>query len=188
MESDLALVQAVVAREAGAFSRFRKRTDRVVGQCLVDVIRGASWVRPHKEDLRQSFDLMLLDNECRALRSFEARSKLTTWVHVVARRFFRRRAAVLKPRPQVDPDRLEQTADSGDLPDVVQIRQDVITQTRARVRDLDEQEQLLLALLYEQGLNASDAGKVLGMKPSGVRMKKARLLKKLSGVLSALRE
>jgi RNA polymerase sigma factor (sigma-70 family) len=50
---------------------------------------------------------------------------------------------------------------------------------REVVRTLDDPDRLLLQLIYEQELDATGVAKILGLTPSGVRMRKQRLLAKL---------
>ena len=185
-ESDEALVRAVVAGDAGAYARLWRRIGRIVGRCLADTAALAPWVARHEPDLRQGFELMLVEDDYRVLRTFDGRARLTTWVHVVARRWFRRRAATLR-RLELSPlDALgDRAADADERPDRSFARRERIDRVRAVIATLAPADRLLLALYYEQGLDASAIGPMLGISPSGVRMRKARLLAELAGRFEA---
>ncbi len=181
-QPDRDLVAAVVAGEPGAYERLRERVARVVSGCLANVTGAAPWLRRHEPDLRQGFELMLVADDFRVLRSFAGRSALTTWIHVLATRYFRRQAGRLRAReaPLVEgtlPERVEAAEAS---PEAARLRREREELARAMVASLPDRDQVLLAMIYEQGLDSVEVARALGLSASGVRMRKARLLERLA--------
>lgn len=176
-QPDLAIVESVIRGEAGAHDLFLEKTQRVVDACFANLAARSPWLRNDEADLKQRFQLMLLEGDYRVLRTFEGRAQLSTWIHVIALRFFRRQAGVIKSRPpNAEPIEVEDPAENAETR---QLRRAEIARVREVLHTLEDSDRLLLQLLYEQELDATAAGKILGLTPSGVRMRKQRLLSKL---------
>lgn len=182
---DLELVRAVLDGDEVAFARLRRQIDKVVRSCLGQVVATAPWLRQHEADLLAAFDLLLVEDGHRTLQRYAGRAALTTWIHVIALRFFRRQAGRIKARSfaplEGEPDRV----DPGPDAEALLAREGERASVRAATRALPAEDQLLLGLFYEQGMNASQVAKVLGITASGVRMRKARLLARLAEVLKS---
>jgi RNA polymerase sigma-70 factor (ECF subfamily) len=179
-EGDLALVERVIAGDEAAYRTFRARIDRIVEKCLRDVSARCPWVRAEEPDLLQRFAAMLLEDERKTLRSFQGRSSLSTWIHVIASRFFQRRANVTRPRGRHEAIEDVELADPGDSPELAYAKRVELGRLKTEVDRLDPDDRLMLALIYEQDLPAHAIGEVLSLTASGVRMRKQRLLEKLS--------
>lgn len=185
-EPDLALVESVTRGVPGAYERLLERTRRIVDSCLSAVVARSPWLKEDTADLRQGFQLTLIEHDFRVLRSFQGRSSLTTWIHVIATRFFHRQAGALKARrtPPVDPP--SETSDPSESPEMQEMRRRDQLRVREAVSALSTDDRLFLALLYEEELQAPEVGRALGISASGVRMKKQRLLQKLTKILGGL--
>jgi RNA polymerase sigma factor (sigma-70 family) len=180
---DLELIRRVIEGDPDGHRAFIERIDPIVGRCLSNARIGAPpWVAEMEEDLRQQFELMLIDHDCRVLRSFGGRATLTTWIYVVATRFFRHQLR----RIRSERERFTLAVSLSELPDPTEsvetahIRRTEVGQVKQAVAGLEERDRLLLALTYEQELTAEEIGRLLGLKAAGVRMRKKRLLARLA--------
>lgn len=187
-DEDLERVAAVVAGDPGAWPAFQAHVGRIVDACLSKVVGAAPWLRRHEADLRQGFELMLVQDDCKVLRTYAGKARLTTWVHVLATRYFRRQAGRIKAREgRLIAGVPERASEPDGSPEASVARSEEAHAARAAVAELPEADQVLLAMMYEQGLDASQVAPHLGLTPSGVRMRKARLLARLADRLRGLR-
>lgn len=183
---DLALVRRAISGEEEASRELTTRVERVAKGCLSDLAARSPAVRGEEQDLLQRFQVMLLEKDMQALRSYQGRASLHTWIRVVASRFFIRRAGRLPKEKPIDALTLDELTDPSESPETHQIRRSESLAVKRVLSDLADEERLLLALLYEQELPAHRVGKMLGLTASGVRMRKQRLLKKLEKRLRGL--
>jgi RNA polymerase sigma factor (sigma-70 family) len=182
---DLELVRRAIAGNDGSLREMIEQIDQAARWCLAEIGARAPAVRGRAPDLLQRFHLSLLENDHRALKSFEGRASLQTWIRVVATRFFLREAKG-GPKESPEGDALLEVSDASDSPERVAERRSTMDSVRKALADLEDRDRLLLQLLYEQDVAAPEAGKILGLTASGVRMRKQRLLRKLAKRLREL--
>ena len=179
---DLDLIQGVIEGDTASFRSFLARIDPIVRRCLANLRSMAPWSSEVEEDLRQHFELMLLEEGPRILGRFRHKSSLTTWIYVVATRSFRRHLKRIRTDRArlVDAETVCDAVDPHDSIETVQIHRADLARVRAEVRRLEEDERSLLSMLFEEERTAEDVGQMLGLTPSGVRMKKKRLLARIA--------
>lgn len=184
---DLALVQKVIAGDNDAHQLFMEQTQKIARKCFKNVRRRSPWLSQEEADLQQRFWLMLLENDRRVLQTYSGQSRLSTWLYVLATRFFQRQAGQLKRLANVmEPQPAQEPRDERESAETIQMRKTEIREVRSALARLPSQDRLLLAMFFEQDLAAHEIGQSLGLTPSGVRMKKQRLLKKLAKRLRGL--
>lgn len=183
--SDLELVRGAAAGDATAGRTLAERIRRVFRVRFVQVASRAPWLRTHEEDLTQRFTMDLVANDYRHLLGWSAQAPLDGWLGVIASRFLRRQAGALAPR-EVALESVSEPADARESPEALVARRSRAAAVRNALGDLADEDRVLLALLYEQELPAHEAGPALGLTPSGVRMRKSRLLKRLAKRLGHL--
>ncbi len=86
----------------------------------------------------------------------------------------------------MEPHHTQEQPDERESAEALQMRKTEIREVRSAIANLPSQDRLLLAMVFEQGLPAREIGQSLGLTPSGVRMKKQRLLRKLAKRLKGL--
>ena len=183
VEADLRLVREVIDKAPGAYERLRDQVSGSIGASLNSIAAYSPWIRNYEADLRQNFELMLVQDDFKILRSYEGRSKLTTWIYTVASRHFRRRASHLRNRKNMEAGKLSENTPSATDIEAEQIRLEERAQLGVLVEELESDDRLLLKLFYEQSLSATTVAKHLGITASGARMRKARLLERLSKLM-----
>lgn len=186
-QRDLALVRAVMARDAGAFESFRARIGEAVNRSLERLLVRWREAVPHREDLLQSFELHLVRDDFKVLATYRGDAQLPTWIRAVATRHFYAEVKRIAARKheQLDAPTTD-VADDRPSPETTAVREDLRQRVREVLDTLDDADRALVGLLFEQGANASTASQVLGLKPSGVRMRKKRLLERLQKALAGV--
>ena len=187
-KSDLALVRGVLDGDPRARRDFESAVEPVIGKCLSRALSGRG-LEAHRDDLTQSFGLFLLENDARVLQTYRGEAALTTWIHAVATRFFRRAvlrlaAASAKSRSYND---LEESVDTdAPSPEERSAQKQRIEAVRRVVAGLDAADRLMLSLTYVDEAPSRVVGQALGLSANGVRMRKKRLLERLADKLEGL--
>ena len=187
-QDDLALVRGVLNGAPEDRQKFDSRVAPIVGKCLSSALAGTH-LEAHREDLRQSFGLFLLEGKGRVLQTYRGEAALTTWIYAVAARFFRREvvrlsAASDKRRP------LDAVADAPDReapsPEDRSVRKQQVEALRRVVAELDPSDRLMLSLTYVDDAPSRVVAQAMGLSATGVRMRKKRLLERLAQQLEGL--
>jgi RNA polymerase sigma factor (sigma-70 family) len=186
-EADLDLVRRAVAGDGDAMAQLDRRIEPILRHCLSRA-RASIAARPGPdEDLLQSFRLMLLEDGARVLRNYAGRASLTTWIHTVAVRFFRRELLKIEKGAKLavgdDDAALERLASPNPAPEAALIREEEDARVRSAVARLSTEDQLLLQLLVEEDAPTKVVAKALAISPEAVRVRKLRVLRKLLKML-----
>ncbi len=164
----------------GAFERFKESVQPTIERCLRRALARNKHLTLCREDLLQSLDLHLVSQDYRVLRSFRGNAKLTTWIHAVASRHF---YGQIKRAPQRELPHAQLELSGGPTPEEQALEADQRALVRRTVADLNDEDKVLVGLLFEQNVTAMKASRLLGLKPSAVRMRKKRLLERLKDKL-----
>jgi RNA polymerase sigma factor (sigma-70 family) len=179
-DHDRDLVRRLASGDSAAYAVLQEQVHRAFEQVWAKVRHRYPDLESDRLDLMQAFEIHLVNDDYRVLRTFSGRSKLSTWLFAVAMRHVSRNAqnlAKLRAREgaSIDPD----CADEGTDPEVRTIRNAEREVVRKALLQLDAEDRTLVAMFYEQGLDASQVGRVLNISAAGVRMRKKRLLARL---------
>jgi RNA polymerase sigma-70 factor, ECF subfamily len=174
-EPDAALVRRCVAREPAAWDEFVHRHVPVLSSCVRRVLglSGAADV----EDVLQAVFLKLWDDDCRRLRTFRGRSRLSTWLVVLARREALDRVRARRSRREtVSPAAMEgepaspaaggrngAAAASSTAED-----RDERARLLAAVDALPARERLLVRLVWMDGCAYADAARLLAVPENSI--------------------
>ncbi len=139
------------------------------------------------EDCGAEVMATLFKGDMQGLRKFQGRSKLSTWLAVVARRatldFLRR-----QHKEQVNTRPNDSRFDIAAIPEVTEnnaaeIEQEIEKENRAQLQvcfsQLKETDQQALTLYFDQQLSYVEIGQVLGISENGVGPKLSRAQKRL---------
>jgi RNA polymerase sigma-70 factor, ECF subfamily len=187
-EADRALVARVLANDPRAYEELSVRLAPVIDGRLARARARYPAIAGSADDLRQELMMALLDDNCAVLRTYEGRSALSTWIYAIATRFFFRRGRREDHRAQrISTEEPAEQLGSGEAsPELQALRGEQIRGVRSALAELEQDEQLMLKMLYESDASSETVGRVLGISDAGVRMKKRRLLAKLARVLEGL--
>jgi RNA polymerase sigma-70 factor (ECF subfamily) len=124
----------------------------------------------------------LLKDDCRALKAFEGRSSLATWLRVVARRRAIRSQRRVQPDVLAEPGALRAGGPSPSEEAHVSERQQVVRQQLAKLPDRDR---LALQLFYEGGRSYQQVAEALDLPPERIGTLLARARERLAKKLFA---
>ncbi len=187
---DVALVQQLVAGDGQAWALFVRHYQRLVQdrvRCTL-VECGKSSKPTDIEDVTAEVFSQLLANDCRSLRGFQGRSRLSTWLSVIARRTClthlrqaSRRAAQIWAEPVTESIADEQSAADGGLSDL--IRREDAQRLRDTLRRLNEGDQQILRMFYLESLGYAEISRRLAISTNAVGPKLHRAQKRLRRLL-----
>lgn len=181
---DLALVRRLLGGDEPAYTLVRAQVERAFAQVWGRLTRRHGDLSAHRADLLQSLELFLVKDEYRVLATYRGDARLSTWLHAVAMRYLGREVTRLRTRQARErPEVRFDVPNAGTDPEGKVVRASERARVRRVVEGLPQEDRLLVALLFEQGLDATQASRVLGIRPAGVRMRKKRLLSKLEAQL-----
>lgn len=172
--AERALVERCARGEPGARETFAAAYLPVIRKAVRQVLGAAPPSTVDAESVVQQTLLNLLQDGARKLRTFDGRSRLSTWLTVVAtrnalnaieadpgrrlerekRRGLAETLAWLKERPALPPDQV--------------IREEDRARIRAVLGMLSERDRLLLRIIHEEGGTYSEAARILGVSPNSI--------------------
>ena len=185
---DYSLVQRLVAGDGAAWGEFVERFERLVLARVAATARelGLPVDRAELEDVTAEVFSQLVANEFDALRRFEGRSRLSTWLSVVARRIALRKLAAVRREPwrmaAAAPEALLSSS-RGEEPLAALIQgenRELLGQGLARLAERDRQ---LVALLYVEALSYREISERLAMPMNSIGPTVMRIQKKLRASL-----
>jgi RNA polymerase sigma factor (sigma-70 family) len=142
------------------------------------LLRGYGADRTEIEELCQQIAFLLMEDDCRRLRSFQQRSALTTWLHTVVGRHVAHHL-----QKQNKTQRLDEMSVDLFVCEPDQEEKMILGERRRALllalEKLSERERQLFTLLYEEGLKPPDVAKEMRIQPDSVRRRKHALIKKL---------
>jgi RNA polymerase sigma-70 factor (ECF subfamily) len=189
--ADLCLVERLIQRDAGAWASFVDRFQRLV---LARVcVCGNELNRPlgeaEAEDLCADVFSQLIADNYAALRRFEGRSTLSTWLCVVVRRIARRRLLSMQRDPcRPDPSEVPVVNGlAGPVEDPLRrlIDGEDRTLLAAGLAQLGERQRQLVHLLYFDGCSYREVSEQLQIPMNSIGPTLQRIQQKLRAALKA---
>lgn len=192
-DTDADLVQACVAGERPAWNELVARYTNLVYASILRAARGRGTHLSDDEvaDLHQGIFLALYEDDCRRLRAFGGRCKLSSWIKVVSVNLtidqLRRRQRARKtfaPVPMTDDGVfIEPPSPGGDVERHVMAIRDVDS-LRQAVEALAEPDRILLDRLFAEEVPYEDIAAELGVSVGAIYTRKTRLLNRLRDVVA----
>ncbi len=188
---ELQFVAMLLRREANAWQEFLARYEKLIITRVLSTCREFGVV-PHPElveDCSAEVLAVLFHRDMDGLRQFRGRSKLSTWLAVIARRatiafLKRQKQQTEKRRPN---DSHFDIASIADSPDKGSSGIDPEIQQRLQ-RSLDQlkkSDRLALTLHFDQKLSYAQIGRELGISENAVGPKLHRAQKRLKKLMEA---
>jgi len=182
---DLLLVRRLVAGEAGAWRGLVSGYQRLVLARIVATARelNQGLGSADAEDLCADVFSQLVRDDFAALRRFEGRSTLATWLCVVTRRIAMRRLVAARHEPSLpaaQPPALETVPGPvSEEPLHVVIEQEDRKLLAAEIARLSERQQELARLFYIEGRSYREISQQLNMSMNSIGPTLARIHEKL---------
>lgn len=187
-ENEKRLVAACADGDPGAWDRFVETYSPFLYATVRKLLRdaGGDPCDPAVEEAFSDVFYEIYRSDFRALRSFSGRSRLTTYLYVIARRACL--GSLRFGAGETGPEALEEQAWDGPSPLSRAEEEDRDALLRARVQDLPVRDRNALQLFYFRGRSLAAIGEALGVSEAhaGVIVKRAR--DKLRRILQRNRE
>lgn len=173
--SDLQIIQRITAGDSGAFATFEGR----YRQRLTGFLKSRQQLSQEEaEDVTQDVFATLLTNDYSALRGFQGRSSLYTWLCTIGlRRCYRtqqRQPQIVDAADNATPEPFADTTAS----------EVVATQVRQAMKALPEQFRMPLMLHHFGGLEYHEIAELLGVPGNTVATRICRAKRRLREILT----
>ncbi len=178
-------MRRLVAGDRDAWVEFVRRYQNLVWACVRRTARRCRLVlpEPEQEDMAADVFAALIDRDYAALRRFEGRCSLASWLAVIARRRCLRRLRERLPRPShLSTDTEPVAVDSHD-PLAALVRQEDAQRLSDAMQQLNDADRVVLHLYYQEQLEYADIGRRLGIATNSVGPRIHRAQQRLRRVL-----
>lgn len=182
------LISRCIAGDEAAWKEFLENYSDCIYGSVINLLRKYSIDSSETaEDVYAAVIEKLLDNDCRALRSFRWNSKLTTWLISISRnktydylRSLSRKPTVSLDAPvsEDEDEYMKFIADDIDLDHDIEVS---LTVGEALGR-LPAADGLILKLYYIEGLKEREIAELLAMSTDALSARKSRALAKLKNL------
>lgn len=172
--AERALVERCARGEAEAREMFAATYLPVIRKAVRQVLGAAPPAAVDAESVVQQVFLNLLQDGARKLRTFDGRSRLSTWLTVVA---VRSALNVIEADPGRRRERekrrglaelLDRMKGRSSSPPEEAIREEDRARIRAVLAMMPERDRLLLRIVHEEGGTYSEAARILGVSPNSI--------------------
>lgn len=188
-QEEIELLETLVVGDANAWRVF---VERYQGLVYARVLRTAAETntqldRSDVEDICAEIFSGLIANDYASLRRFEGRSKLSTWLAVIARRVCLRRINAFRlPISHETPSEAVEPADSRQSTLGNLIAREDLERMHGCVQQLSTTDQQILKLYFEQNLSYQQIGRQLGVSENTVGPKLHRAQQRLKKLMTPL--
>lgn len=159
-DSDEALAGRVQRGDRRALEQLVLRYVRPVHAVIASFLTEPSQV----EDAAQETFLRMLG----AFHAYDPRRPFAPWIYQIARNVARNQVAADKLR-QTEPLDADTSAGSGPLPDLAAERSEIRARVARELQALPEQRRVAFRLVDVDGMDAAEAGRVMGISAGTVR-------------------
>jgi RNA polymerase sigma-70 factor, ECF subfamily len=181
------LLEKCLAQDKKAWDTFVERYNRLIYKSIVQTLKKYSFTIENQivDDLFQTVFLSLIEYNCKKLRQFQGRCKLSSWLHIIAVRitvdFLRKQSIHLSLNGETEQERSikETIANGNPLPDEV-IDQEEEKMIFDKVKsELNAREQLFVEFYYSRELSSAEVAKIMNITPNNVYQIKNRVRGKM---------
>lgn len=185
-QADLHLIDRLVRGDAEAWRQFVNNYQRLIFARVLNTLRQYNRGEDHTlaEDICADVFALLIADNCDRLRRFEGRSKLSTWLDVVARRICLRRVAQSDRGQQLHSESsFDDVATSSDA--AAMLRKEESAHVRAAMAQLAEADQCVLRMFYFEHQSYQQIAAELNLSVNTVGPKLQRAQQRLGKILRA---
>lgn len=181
------LLEGCLSQDREAWNKFVERYTRLISHAIVQTLKRYS-VAPENQvvdDLFHTVFLSLIENNCKKLRRFRWRCKLSGWLHMIAVRvtidYLRKQKEHLSLNGDTDEEipLKERIPNGNPLPGrLVELKEEkrIFEQIK---RALTSREQLFVELYYCRELSPTEIARILNVTANNVYQLKSRIRDKM---------
>lgn len=182
--ADLKFVRKLIARDESSWMEFITRYDRLVKATIRSALSSTGWLADPDDavgEIRSEIYAALVDGGMRTLRSFNGRSRLSTWLSVIVRRMALKQISGMIRHPRnADPELFEQLVASRSEQTGTPIPDEDLARLRQR---LSKDDQLVLRLFYDENLKYEEIAETMAISANAVGPKLNRARQRLRSLL-----
>lgn len=190
-QQELALLRAVVDREAGAWLRFYRRYERLIIACVRRVLHRytASTTPEDLEDIVNNVCLDLVRDDYKKLKAYDPERgyKVSSWVGLISTNIahdaLRRRGPAHFSLD--DPDySVPEAPDPSPSPMETAVKREQLDAVNAAISLLSPGEQIFVHYYYGEGLDPAEIAEILGISVNTVYSRKNKVRANLKKLLA----
>lgn len=179
IEEDVQLIASLVRHDSGAWQTFVDQYQRLIYSRVLHTLDECGSNSSAADDVCAEVFVGLLHNDCASLRQFQGRSRLSTWLFIVARRICLRYVSGRKSLQTVglsDPA-IPNLTRADCTQDVFQ--RDDLSAMQSALDQLGDADQLVLKMFYFDNQSYHEIGEALNISINTVGPKLHRATKRL---------
>jgi len=181
------LIKKCIDREKKAWDVFVEKYNRLIYNAIIKTINKYSYSNENQiiDDIFQTVFLSLIDNNCKKLRQFQGKCKLSSWLHIISVRatidFIKKKAIKLSINGETGEEQSlrEKITNGNPLPDKILDQKEGMKIFEAIKSDLNTKEQLFVELYYCRELPPDEVSKIMSITKNNVYQIKNRVKGKM---------
>jgi len=191
VSDDNSLLEKCLAQEKKAWDSFVDRYNRLIYKSIVQTLKKYSFTIENQivDDLFQTVFLSLVEFNCKKLRQYKGKCKLSSWLHIIAVRItidFLRKQSIhcsLNGETKEEKSIKESIANGNPLPDELIDQEEEKMIFNKIISKLNTREQLFVELYYSRELPSAKVGRIMNITPNNVYQIKSRVREKMKTIV-----
>lgn len=181
------LLERCIAKDKGAWDTFVERYNRLISHAIVQTLKRYSFDSENKivEDLFHTVFLSLIEDNCKKLRQFRWKCKLSSWLHIITVRitidYLRKKSEHFSLNGGINEGAAleERIPDGNPLPDhVIEMEEEKRIFEHIK-RSLTSRERFFVELYYSRELSPTEISRILNTTENNVYQLKNRVREKM---------
>ena len=185
------ILKGCLQRDKKSWDTFVNRYNRLISHAIVKTLNRYSFTpKGHiVDDLFQTVFLSLIEHNCKKLRQFQWKCKLSGWLHVIAVRatvdYLRKQSEHLSLDGETDEEIhiKEKVANGNPLPgELIELKEEkkIFEQIK---ESLTSKERLFIELYYARELSSTEVAKIMNTTSNNVYQLKNRVREKMKNMV-----
>ena len=188
------LLEGCLAQDKQAWDTFVENYNRLISHAIVITLKKYSFTTEDHlaGDLFHTIFLSLIEDNCKKLRQFQWKCKLSSWLHIIAVRatvdHLRKEREHLSLNGETDEEihLKERIANGNPLPhELIELKEEerIFEQIK---KTLTSRERLFVELYYRRELSAAETARILNTTANNVYQLKSRVREKMKKMVEKL--
>jgi len=188
------LLKGCLSQDKKSWDIFVKRYNRLISHAIVQTLNRYSFTPENHivDDLFHTVFLSLIEDNCKKLRQFRWKCKLSNWLHIIAVRvtidYLRKQSEHLSLNGETDEEipLKERVANGNPLPgEIIELKEEkrIFEQIK---RSLTSRERLFVELCYRRELSADEIARILNTTANNIYQLKSTVREKMKKMVEKL--
>jgi len=181
------LLKRCLNQDKKAWDIFVEKYNRIIYNAIIRTLKKHSFPTENQvvDDLFQTVFLSLLESNCKKLRQFEWKCKLSSWIHIIAARttidFLNKQTRQVSLNGDTEEEKSIKKKTSNGRPNPGEmVEQKEERKILEQLIDmLNPKERLFIELYYDKDLSSSEVSKIMNIEPNYMYLIKNRVREKM---------